>query len=472
MQVHTDAGLTGLGETFYAPTVVQAAVHDHFGPLLIGRDPFEVERHWEAMFRLSDHAGYGGAEMRAISALDVALWDIKGQAVGVPVYGLLGGAVRRRIRVYATGMPYEGAAELARRLLGEGITAMKGGPTIPLAQASDGQYLSARDLDRALKPFREIRDAVGPDMELANDGHGKWALPVAIRIAQAMEPLEPLWQEDLMPLLNPAALRRLQEATRTPVCVSERLLTRWQHRQYIENGAARIVMPDLIWTGGVSETHKVAILASAHQVPLAPHDATGPVNIFACAQVCMSAPNVMLQEHVPAFHRGWYADFVEPNLEIRAATCTRRSARGSARGSSRGCATGRTPWWWRATRRARVHRPLGGLPGPQRGDAGRGGPPAPRAWAPHRRRRLTWPTAGRAHSGRPACAPVCLRFRASGDVRGPAETGSRQEGPRRAPASRAWPAARRSRPRLWSRKRRGARVALEQLGGLESMKAR
>ena len=317
VQVHTDAGLTGLGETFYAPTVVQAAVHDHFGPLLIGRDPFEVERHWEAMFRLSDHAGYGGAEMRAISALDMALWDIKGQAAGVPVYELLGGAVRRRIRVYATGMPYEGAAELARRLLDEGITAMKGGPTIPLAQASDGQYLSARDLDRALKPFREIRDAVGPDMELANDGHGKWALPVAIRIAQAMEPLEPMWQEDLMPLLNPEALRRLQEATRTPVCVSERLLSRWQHRQYIENGAARIVMPDLIWTGGISETHKVAILASAHQVPLAPHDATGPVNIFACAQVCMSAPNAMIQEHVPAFHKGWYADFVEPNLDIR-----------------------------------------------------------------------------------------------------------------------------------------------------------
>jgi galactonate dehydratase len=307
----------GLGETFYAPTVVQAAVHDHFGPLLIGRDPFEVERHWEAMFRLSDHAGYGGAELRAISALDVALWDLKGQAAGLPVYELLGGAVRRRIRVYATGMPYEGAADLARRLLDEGITAMKGGPTIPLAQASDGQYLSARDLDRALRPFREIREAVGMDMELANDGHGKWTLPVAVRIAQAMEPLEPMWQEDLMPLLNPQALLRLQEATRTPVCISERLLSRWQHRQFIENGAARIVMPDLIWTGGVSETHKVAILASAHQVPLAPHDATGPVNIFACAQVCMSAPNAMIQEHVPAFFRGWYDDFVEPNLDIR-----------------------------------------------------------------------------------------------------------------------------------------------------------
>ncbi|HET7771971.1 MAG TPA: mandelate racemase/muconate lactonizing enzyme family protein [Chloroflexota bacterium] len=317
VHVHTDAGITGLGETYYAPTVVQAAIHDHFGPLLIGRDPFAVERHWEAMFRLSDHAGYGGAEMRAISALDMALWDIKGQAAQLPVYELLGGAVRTRIRVYATGMPYEGAAEHAKRLLDDGITAMKGGPTIPLALASDGQYLHPKDLDRALKPIREIRDALGMEMQIANDGHGKWTLPVAIRIAQAMEPYEMMWQEDLMPLLNPEALLRLQQATKTPVCISERLLSRWQLRQFIENGSARIVMPDLIWTGGISETHKVAILASAHQVPIAPHDATGPVNIFACAQVCMSVPNAMLQEHVPSFYKGWYGEFVDPNLDIR-----------------------------------------------------------------------------------------------------------------------------------------------------------
>jgi L-alanine-DL-glutamate epimerase-like enolase superfamily enzyme len=317
VQVYTDTGLVGLGETYYAPTVVAAAIHDWFGPLLIGRDPHEVERLWEQMFRLSDHAGYGGAEMRAISALDIALWDLKGQALGVPIYELLGGAVHHRVPVYATGMPYEGAAELAKRLLDEGITALKGGPTIPLALASDGQRLSPTELDRALKPFREIRDAVGMEMQFANDAHAKWNLPIAIRIAQAMEPLEPMWQEDLMPLLNPEVLLRLQEATRTPVCISERLLTRWQLRQYIENGSARIVMPDLIWAGGVSETHKIAILASAHEVPFAPHDATGPVNIFACAQICISSPNVMIQEHVPSFYKGWYNDVVDPNLDIR-----------------------------------------------------------------------------------------------------------------------------------------------------------
>ncbi len=317
VQVHTDTGIVGLGETYYAASVVEAAILDWFGPLLIGRDPFAIERHWEAMFRLSDHAGYGGAEMRAISALDIALWDIKGQALGVPVYELLGGAVRTKIGVYATAMPMEGAGEVAKALLDEGITAIKGGPTIGLAQASDGQSLSPKELDTALKPIREIRDAVGMDMQIANDGHGKWTLPVAIRIAQAMEPYEMMWQEDLMPLLNPDALARLQAATKTPVCISERLLTRWQLRQFIENGSARILMPDLIWTGGVSETHKIAVLASAHQVPFAPHDATGPVNIFACSHICMSSANAMLQEHVPSFYKGWYNDFVDPNLDIR-----------------------------------------------------------------------------------------------------------------------------------------------------------
>ncbi len=316
VRIHTDTGLIGLGESWYAASTMEAAVHDHFAPLLVGKDPFAIERHWLNMFRLSDHAGYGGAEMRAISAIDIALWDIKGQAAGVPVYELLGGKVRDKMRVYATGAPFVGAGELAKVLVSDGIVAMKMGPTIRAATPSEGQYLSPKDLDFVLQPFRDVRDAVGDDIKIANDGHGKWALPVAIQIAQAMEPLDIMWQEDLMPLLNPDSLLRLQESTSTPVCISERLLSRWQLRQFIENGSARIVMPDLIWTGGISETHRIAVMASAHQVPVAPHDATGPVNIFACAQICMSSPNVMIMEHVRPYFQGWYGDFVDPNLPI------------------------------------------------------------------------------------------------------------------------------------------------------------
>jgi L-alanine-DL-glutamate epimerase-like enolase superfamily enzyme len=214
--------------------------------------------------------------------------------------------------VYATGAPYLGAGELAKELIDDGIIAMKMGPTIPVATPTEGQYLAPKDLDHVLQPFRDVRDAVGDGIKIANDGHGKWALPVAIQIAKEMEPLDIMWQEDLMPLLNPDALRQLQDATSTPVCISERLLTRWQLREFIENGSAQIVMPDLIWTGGISETHRIAVMASAHQVPVAPHDATGPVNIFACAHICMNSPNAMLMEHVRPYLYGWYGEFVDP----------------------------------------------------------------------------------------------------------------------------------------------------------------
>ena len=170
VRIHTDAGLIGLGETWYASKTVESAVHDHFAPLIVGRDPFAIERHWLNMFRLSDHAGYGGAELRAISAIDMALWDIKGQAAGVPVYELLGGAVRKKIRVYATGAPFVGAGDLARELIDDGMIAMKMGPTISVATPSEGQYLSSKDLDLALQPFRDVRDAVGDGIKIANDG--------------------------------------------------------------------------------------------------------------------------------------------------------------------------------------------------------------------------------------------------------------------------------------------------------------
>ena len=327
VHIHTDSGLVGLGETYYAASTVEAAVHDHFGPLLIGRDPAEIEAHWQTMFRWSDHAGYGGAEMRAISALDTALWDIKGQAAGLPVYELLGGAVRRRIRVYNTcGVHgditdghdiYRDAADVAKSLLDEGVTAMKMSTTDYIARESDGQFLRAEDLDWALTPLRQIRDGVGLEMSIANDGHAKWNLPNAIRIVQAMEPFDLMWHEELLSPVNEEAHLRLQESTRTAVCAAERLMTRYQHRRFIENGAARIVMPDLVWTGGISETHKIAILASAHQVPFAPHDCTGPVNQFACAHVCMSASNATIMEFSRAEHRGWYGDFVTPNIDIR-----------------------------------------------------------------------------------------------------------------------------------------------------------
>ncbi len=327
VQVHTDTGIIGLGETWYAASTVEAAIHDYFGPLLIGRDPFAIEAHWQTMFRLSDHAGYGGAELRAISALDVALWDIKGQVLKLPVFELIGGGTRHRIRVYNTLGVYGDITDghdvwrtpvtVAKSLLDEGIGGMKFSPTDFIARESDGNLLFKKDLDRALRPFREIRNALGMDIQVANDGHAKWNLSTAIKIVQEMEPLQPMWHEELISPLNEEAHLRLQESTRTPIAVAERLMTRYQHRRFIESGAARIVMPDLTWTGGISEVKKIAVLASGHQLPIAPHDCVGPVNMLACAQVCMATPNVMIMEYNRAMHRGWYGDFIQPNFVVK-----------------------------------------------------------------------------------------------------------------------------------------------------------
>ncbi|MEX0760837.1 MAG: mandelate racemase/muconate lactonizing enzyme family protein [Dehalococcoidia bacterium] len=327
VRVHTSDGLIGLGETWYAASTVEAAVHDHFGPLLIGRDASEIESHWQTMFRLSDHAGYGGAEVRAISALDMALWDIKGQACDLSVYELLGGQVRHKIKVYNTcgvygdiqdGYDiYRDAAAVAQSLMDEGINAMKMSPTDFIARESDGQFLHPEDLDWALQPLRQIRDSVGLEMGIATDAHAKWNLTNAIKIARTMEPFGIMWHEELLSPFNEKAHRRLQESTKTPICASERLMTRYQFRRFIETGAARIIMPDLVWTGGISETRKIAILASAHLLPIAPHDCTGPVNMFACAQICMSTPNVKIMEYNRAMHRGWYGRFVDPNIDVR-----------------------------------------------------------------------------------------------------------------------------------------------------------
>ena len=326
VQVHTDTGLTGLGETWYAAATVESAVHDHFGPLLVGRDPFEIERHWQTMFRLSDHAGYGGAELRAISAIDVALWDIKGQSLNMPIFEIIGGGTRNRIKVYNTLGVYgeideahkvwSDPVEVAKSLLDQGITGMKMSPTDFIARESDGQLLFQDDLDWALRPIREIREKLGMQIDIANDAHGKWNLPNAMRIVRELESMRLMWHEELISPLNEEAHRRLQAVTSTPIAAAERLMTRYQHRRFIESSAARISMPDLTWTGGISEVKKIAVIASAHQKPIAPHDCVGPVNMMACAHIAMATPNVMIMEYNRAMHLGWYRDFIEPDFVI------------------------------------------------------------------------------------------------------------------------------------------------------------
>ena len=328
IRVHTDAGYIGLGESWFGPRSVAGAVHEMFSPLLIGQEASAIERHWRDMFDMANAYGYAGAEARAISAIDMALWDIAGQVAGQPIYNLLGGACRDRIRTYnTTGQWGENrdmelamidAGTLAKSLLDDGITAMKWAFTDPFADLSRGVDLRAEDLALMLKPIEAMRDAVGNQLDIANDGHGRWNLNNAIRIGQAMDPFDMMWQEELIQPTNVENHVTLAQEIIAPVCVSERLVSKYQFREYLRAGAAEVVMPDLIWTGGITETKKIATMAEAEQRSVAPHDMTGPVNVFACAHICMNAPNAWLMETCRAFYGkgGWYADVVEPNIRV------------------------------------------------------------------------------------------------------------------------------------------------------------
>lgn len=343
VRVHAGDGLIGLGETYYQPAAVEAIVHDFAAPLLLGQNAFDRERHWQALFCYANFFGYAGAEMRAISALDIALWDLLGQHLGQPIYNLLGGRCRDRIRVYNTCVNtprhpdqdgfLQQPGELARSLLAEGITQMKvwpwdrfapqlqvkavTGPAGWSAVGPVGHDLAPEDLAAGLRCVQEIRAAVGDRMRIAIEGHSRWDINCALRIARALEPYDVTWMEDVIQPDCVADLRRLVAETRVPQCVSERLFTKFAFREVLAAGAAHIVMPDVIWTGGLTESAKIATLADAHHLPVAPHDCTGPVNLLACLHLCAAIPNAMVMEIVRGFVRGYYTELLTQPVELR-----------------------------------------------------------------------------------------------------------------------------------------------------------
>jgi L-alanine-DL-glutamate epimerase-like enolase superfamily enzyme len=342
LRIHTDEGLIGLGETYYAPRAVSALIHDVLASLLIGRSAFDIESHWTNMFATVNFFGFAGTETRAISAVDIALWDLLGQYTGQPIYNLLGGRVRDHIAVYNTCVNYgayrdydtwnEDAGALARDLLSSGIRGMKiwpfdrfgvslGGPLGRRAGVGAvgpvGHYLSREALREGLRPVEQIRQAVGDQMEIAIEGHARWNLPIALRIAEALAPYDILWLEEIIPPDNIDAYARLTSAARVKICASERLFTRFGFRQLIEREAAHIIMPDIVWTGGLTEARKIAALADTHYLPITTHDTVGPVALWAAAHLALHAPNTMIVETVRGYYLGWYNDVLTEPIRIR-----------------------------------------------------------------------------------------------------------------------------------------------------------
>jgi L-alanine-DL-glutamate epimerase-like enolase superfamily enzyme len=220
----------------------------------------------------------------------------------MPVYQLLGGASRDSIRIYNTCYDWldfmTEPVQLARDLLDSGIRAMKIWPFDGVARETGGQFLTPEHMRKGMEPIRRIREELGDSMDLAIEFHGYWNLPCAIKIAKECEPYSPLWLEEMLPQDNMAAYRELAQSTPIPLCLSERLMTRWGFREVLENRAARIIMPDICWCGGLSEARKIATHAETYYLPVAPHNCGGPVLHAASAHLAANTTNLYILETV------------------------------------------------------------------------------------------------------------------------------------------------------------------------------
>jgi L-alanine-DL-glutamate epimerase-like enolase superfamily enzyme len=276
-----------------------------------------------------------GTEIRSASVIDMALWDIFGQAMGQPIYQVLGGACRDRIRAYNTCAGYnyntrtvarrqiraqdkpEGpyddqiaftlhADELAESLLSEGFTAMKIWPFDPLAERAGGSFLTREDLELGLGPWRKIRQAVGDKIEVMSEFHSLWNLQQAKQLARALVEFRPYWSEDPIKMCDVATLKEYAQSTSIPVCGSETLGGTAPFRDMLQAQAVDIVMLDVGWCGGLTEARKIATLAESYQRPVAPHDCNGPAVWVASIHLMMHIPNALIMEAVRAYYSTWY----------------------------------------------------------------------------------------------------------------------------------------------------------------------
>jgi L-alanine-DL-glutamate epimerase-like enolase superfamily enzyme len=340
IEIQTEEGLVGLGESFRGAQAVEAVLHEQVAPWLIGQDARRIEA--ISRYLMTPYLGFSstGAETRAASAVDIALWDLAGKRHGIPVHEALGGAARTSIRAYNTcagyayntggtkrrtvsgqeeaAGPYDDqiaftrdAGALAESLLSEGYAAMKIWPFDIYAEATGGHMISLTDLKAGLEPFRKIRSAVGDRIEVMCELHSLWGTHAATRICRALEDFGIFWAEDPINKMDDArALADLRRQTRTPLCGSETLGGLVPFRDLLAADALDMIMLDLAWCGGLTEGRKIAALAEAYAKPLAPHDCTGPVTLMAGLHLALHAPTAIFQEVVRATLATWYRDLV------------------------------------------------------------------------------------------------------------------------------------------------------------------
>lgn len=291
LKIHTDAGITGLGEPITEGRALTcAAAVKEIEPYLVGKDPRQVVHHWQAIYR---HAFYRGGPIltSALSGIDQALWDIKGKALGVPVYELLGGPTRNRVRVYA----HASTPDEIRQRLKQGFTAFKTSP----AKKRPSRYIETpAAVHYAAEKFGELRAVVGEDCDLACDFHGAISPATAKLLINALEPYQPMFIEEPCQAQNHDVMAEIARGTHLPIATGERVFTKWGFREVLEKRAATVLQPDLCHAGGITEVRLIAGMAEAYYASIAPHNPLGPISLAAGVQIAASIPNFLCQEQV------------------------------------------------------------------------------------------------------------------------------------------------------------------------------
>jgi galactonate dehydratase len=327
LKVHTDEGIVGLGEPVTEGRALTCAeAVKEIEPYLVGQDARRVVHHWQAIYR---HAFYRGGPIltSALSGIDQALWDIKGKALGVPVYELLGGPTRDRIRVYA----HARTIDAVKQQKAQGFTAFKTGPYLS-RRGPDGTRGWARFVEtpgfvkKAADDFAALREAVGPDADIGIDFHGAISPATAKLLIKAIEPFQPMFVEEPVNCQYVDAMADIARGTHLPIATGERIFTKWGFREILEKQAAVILQPDLCHAGGITECRLIAGMAEAHYASIAPHNPLGPISLAAGLQLAASIPNFMCQEQVslgegyletPFVVKGGYVELpLKPGLGI------------------------------------------------------------------------------------------------------------------------------------------------------------
>ena len=308
LKVLTDTGVAGWGEPVVEgrAETVWTAVEELSG-YLVGKDPFRIEDHFQVLYRGGFYRG-GPVLTSAISGIEQALWDIKGKALNVPVYELLGGAAREKVRVYSWigGDRPADAAEAAKAQMEAGFTAVKMNATEELDYVD-----SPAKLDAAVSRLAAVREAGGPNLDIAIDFHGRVHKGMAKALARELEPHRPMFIEEPVLPENNEALREVARHTTTPIATGERMYTRWGFKKVLIDGYVDIIQPDLSHAGGILEARKIAAMAEAFDVAVAPHCPLGPIALAASLQLDACTPNAIIQEQSLGIHYNQESDLLD-----------------------------------------------------------------------------------------------------------------------------------------------------------------